>query len=458
VSLSRPHSSPNAQRNSLWKLIASSAIMISTSMVVLAEGASADTVGAPHVSATTLSPAGGSITLSATPSANGTCGAVVSPAGATTAASVPCKGGVKFSVAVGFVGNTTSAPKTFKLSVRFCSGAACASSASLSVRQWANKISVTQSNPPTTTPVAAACPTVAFCMIIGTNHNTYADSVTKKNVTNIKWYPDSAITTVACSSATFCVAADLHGYVGFFNGKTWSATGEPSAVNSHVASSSCSSAQMCDVLFSRPNAGASGHINFVFEVAVSGVIHAIGHLSDGSTLDSVGAVTSISCVHDPAAPNVPSCFAVDDAGHFYHWNNGAGKELPQEAVAFSLSSLSCTSPDGKCVSMSSHGTLTNYRTKNFVVTISENSASGLGQRPVVACADAQTCVVSGSNGFQLIQNPLWPNDGDWDRASPVFSTKAAGIGAVVAIVPRRPLALFLWGNLKVISGRVTLVK
>ncbi len=118
---------------------------------------------------------------------------------------------------------------------------------------WSEEGAPWTTSPPTGSPAATAigCPTAQLCAIVsGTSLTVGAPDQpwTAPQVID----PAGGLDSISCPSATFCMAADLHGNVLQWNGGTWSAaaqvipgatdyTGDPTTV-------ACSSPQFCMVL------------------------------------------------------------------------------------------------------------------------------------------------------------------------------------------------------------------
>ncbi len=202
------------------------AIGISLVAGVLPASSATATGKGPSISLSdrTITPGGGTITVTATPAEDSTCSVSVTPALPTLPEPVSCDGGWPIQFDLDVPGNPTGKVVDYTVSVSSCGqNKPCLKSAKVSFTQWAYKLALT-STPLTNDFVDMACPSTTFCLALDSTGGGHLVSAIRGKVKDVKMDPTGRLlSTVACGSTTNCVAADLQGDVAVFNahGSNW---------------------------------------------------------------------------------------------------------------------------------------------------------------------------------------------------------------------------------------------
>jgi hypothetical protein len=274
---------------------------------------------------------------------------------------------------------------------------------------------------------AISCPTAAFCMAVGNRIAVrWSNGAWSAPVAIDGHAPASGgLSTVSCSSATFCVASDGEGNAFVYNGTEWSAPQR--ATDNGLVSLSCSSPSFCgaldsvgDALFydgsswSTPRAvtGASQGVSISclsssFCMAVDGGATGAFRYS-GSSWASAGSL-NVSTPAGGSEPNVASavscstqttCAALDNFGEAFTWVGGkwSGAFQFDQDLMDGNDALSCPSASF-CMVVDSDGIATSWNGTSWSPGARIDGVnSGLSD---VSCPSAGRCVAVDGSGRVL---------------------------------------------------------
>ena len=212
---------------------------------------------------------------------------------------------------------------------------------------------------------------------------------------------DTAITSISCTSATFCMAVDGtdDDYL-IFNGTSWTS---PSLVaySDDLLSVSCVSSSFCVAVDN------DGDIVEYSNSSWSSELLGEGETPSGYPLESVSCVSTSFCA------------AVNADGYAYTYTGSTWSLVGVEA-GVELQSVSCTdAADPECVATDTAG---NYVTYNITTADGWSSATSIPGSPTVdsvSCPTTSFCGAVDSTGGALTFDPLTQT---WSSVSPVDGT------------------------------------
>lgn len=187
-----------------------------------------------------------------------------------------------------------------------------------------------------------SCAATVFCEAVGSSSAAAGGGAEVWN--GIAWalqaVPGGPLTSVSCTSASFCMAAGADGHVDIWNGTSWAAQPTASGFSS-LTSVSCASPSSCEAAGTGPAGGeAEGWNGTTWSPQV------IPAPSDGSSpaLSAVSCTAAQSC---EAVGNYTSNTTFEQVPLAEVWNGTtwAAQSIPAPAAAFtsSLAGVRCTS-------------------------------------------------------------------------------------------------------------------
>ncbi len=202
------------------------------------------------------------------------------------------------------------------------------------------------------------------------------------------WYAPTRIdhhnrlTSVSCSSPTFCAAVDTLGNAVTYNGTRWSppATVDPGKAFSSASSVSCPSATFCVAVDS------SGHA----------LIYNGTSWSAPTNIDNSDSVPSVSC------PSASFCVAVDFNGNALTYNGTSWSGPTNIDNSDSFASVSCPSASF-CVAVDFNGNALTYNGTSWSGPTNVVS-DPLGGLTSVSCSSASFCAATNTYGFVATYN------------------------------------------------------
>jgi hypothetical protein len=254
---------------------------------------------------------------------------------------------------------------------------------------------------------AISCPSTSFCVAADVAGFVHVFDGTWENQLSLG---DSVLTSVACASTTYCVVGNDEGRLFSDVSGRWASQGD--VIAGGVASVACASEQRCEAVGANASAGASitkkwvgsGHV-FVGDGAVAvscapqsacTAVSYDGNVTIRTTkwgapfsIDArPGNLTSVGCSSETF------CMAVDDAGSAMTWS-GATWSAPTATGLSSLSGVSCAATI--CMAVSNIGDAVEYSDGAWGKPVSID-ASDL---TAVSCTSATFCAATDASNHVL---------------------------------------------------------
>lgn len=299
---------------------------------------------------------------------------------------------------------------------------------------------------------SVSCPSVSFCVAVGSTGPGVAGSALMWNGTS--WSPaatqlfaQDTYNHVSCPSPTFCVAGAPDGGAVAWDGTSWSASPQIRwpAANDGITSVSCATATFCAA------ADEDGDIRFWNGASWSLETQVV----PGSTS---GGARSISC------PTATFCLAVNDSGNAIFWD-GTSLSPPQPiATGHHLVAVSCPSPTF-CMVLDSSGDQWFTWNGTSWSTPKPIGAYRPDPNPILldwlACPTSTLCVLVGSNGTVTTWNgTTWsspqqidPNLTDTRGAAAVTTNEHPNLGLESVSCPTANFCVTVGSDGNVMIGR-----
>ncbi len=224
---------------------------------------------------------------------------------------------------------------------------------------------------------SVSCTSSSFCMAVDTSGH-----VVKYNGTSWSAPSDidgtASIESVSCTSSSFCMAVDSFGYYLTFNGSTWTSR---ASYDSYDTPTSVS----CWLQSSSP---------FCMAVDTGGRAYAYNELTGWThkTADSGTQLQSVSCT------STSFCMAVDILGRAVKFN-GSSWSSATTVGSYTLLSVSCTSTSF-CAAVDLHGDAATYNGTSW----SLHSIDGTTSLTSVSCTSSSSCQAVDESGKVLAYN------------------------------------------------------
>ncbi|MGO9788742.1 MAG: hypothetical protein ACLP8S_04185 [Solirubrobacteraceae bacterium] len=262
----------------------------------------------------------------------------------------------------------------------------------------------------------ASCASASFCVAIGGydgdpqeaftyNGSTWSSPTT---VETPPYHDLLGVTSVSCTSPTFCVAVDNAYNEMTYNGTSWSA---PQAIettpNGVVAGLivSCASSTFCVAL--GYNGSALTYDGTSWSTAQELVPQA-------ESIASFAGFTSVDCLSSTY------CAAVTENGNEWTFNGAAWTDsatIPLADDAPDVEGLSCATPS--FCAAGENASLANWNGSTW--SISQPDGSFEGHFGLVACPDTQVCLAFGEDGGVFTYIPSAPASKPSNTSPPIIS-------------------------------------
>lgn len=222
---------------------------------------------------------------------------------------------------------------------------------------------------------AMSCPRDSFCMAVTKDGATYRFDGTQWNrgdTIDTK----SVLKSVACSSASHCIAIDTGGYAYVYH-ETWSpgtqfdTTGEPISV-------SCPTASFCMAIDNHANAYTYDNTSW----------------SAAESVGIFGDLQAVSCTNDS------ECFTIDGQGNSSRYDGHTWTPYQENPISpEGLRAISCTSNSGSfCMAVDNIGNTFSYNGSSWTPQNERQNAI------TISCLSTTFCIASDDKGGALHYN------------------------------------------------------
>ncbi len=290
------------------------------------------------------------------------------------------------------------------VSASFCAAVGAEYAATYRDGQWSEPVHVSAGGLD-----SVSCSSETFCMAIdpggggGAIETTY-DGSTWSTPTEFDSQPDSALQSLSCVSASFCVAAGNFGDELTYDGSTWSK--EQIGHSGIIDSVSCRSESFCAAL-----------------TPTGETILFNGSTWSNSTTVGERAARVVSC------PSDSFCIAAGDYASAY---NGTTWSDPTPIGSAGIGSVSC--PDSSfCMAVDHHGRALSYDGSAWSHPIAVDPEGGLAS---VSCPASTFCVAVGgrARGYALTYDgSSWSPPSEVDSAGELDSVSCVSASFCVAL-------------------------
>jgi hypothetical protein len=247
-----------------------------------------------------------------------------------------------------------------------------------------------------------SCTTTEHCVGVGSGAASFDPLSLPQQTTAIP--PVGDLTSVSCTSATFCAAVDAHGHAQTFDGTNWApAVLADSSANPDITSVSCVSTSFCMAV---DNTGNADNFN--------GTVWSTAPINAGSPM------LAVSC------RSTTFCIAVDGFNSYLY--NGSTWSAPTLITGStgSVTAVSCA-PTAICVAVDSLvGAAFTYDGNVWTPASPDPDPNG-GGLTAVSCPLSTFCTAVDNRGFAITYNGT-----SWTLPTSVSASPLTGVSCVAA--------------------------
>jgi hypothetical protein len=439
--------------------VAALGLVFATDALSASAATGAPTSTGVHLSEKSITPGGGTITVTATPAQDSTCSIAVTPALPSVPGPLSCDGGwpVRFDLAI--PGNTTASPILYDVAVTETDQAGDSTVAHAPLTQWAYKVTFT-STPLANDFVSLACPSSTLCLALDSSGGGHLLKTKNGKVKDVAMSPTGhQLSSLACGSPTYCVAADLDG-----DAAVWGGTGTAFSLTDDVIPapgtkvfSDCADATDCYLEWTEgPGSAVGGDGTAAVQDFVVRVVAGDGVSLPPVSFTTPGTTTGFACLKgiDPGSSDFGTCIVAGDDASLTQVTGDVVTTTSTTGPA--LGDVACPSA-ASCVGNDPTG------------GIDDVAPLHLASQPIVhrdlaarvaslACPVAWLCVTASDGAVSLAEwgsyDPVHGHQG----ASPTFVPEGPSAPVVMSAIPGSTTTFVAVSKQKNYVGHVTLIK